>query len=73
MGQGEKALRLAAAILDYLDGQLVERNGGLVMQALCATVADYLEKIWEGLAAARHLSEAYRVAISYPRFTQSPA
>ncbi len=52
VGQGEKALARVQAILDYIDGELVERRGGQVMRDLWHAVADYLEKLQEGLAAA---------------------
>jgi hypothetical protein len=52
VGQGEKALDRVKAVLDYIDGELVERRGGLVIRDLWATVADYLEKVLESLAAA---------------------
>ena len=51
-GQGEKAMPRIKAVLDYIDGELVERRGGQVMRDLWNTVADYLEKVQEGLAAA---------------------
>lgn len=52
VGQGEKMLPRIQAVLDHIDGELIERRGGLIMRDLWATVADYLEKVQEGLAAA---------------------
>lgn len=51
-GQGEKAMPRVKAVLDYIDGELVDRRGGQVMRDLWHTVADYLEKVQESLAAA---------------------
>lgn len=52
VGQGEKILARVQDILNYIDNELVERRGGQVMRDLWATVADYLERVQEGLAAA---------------------
>ena len=52
VGQGDKVLARTQAVLDYIDNELVERPGGHVMRDLWTTVADYLEKVQEGLAAA---------------------
>lgn len=52
IGQGERALERVQAVLEYIDGELVERRGGLVMRDLWATVADYMEKVQEAQAAA---------------------
>lgn len=52
IGQGDKALERVQAILEYIDDELVERRGGLVMRDLWSTVADYLEKVQEAHAAA---------------------
>ena len=35
-----------------IDGELIDRKGGQIMRDLWTTVADYLEKVQEGLAAA---------------------
>ena len=51
-GQGPNALSRIQAVLEYIDDQLIERNDGPVMRGLWAAVADYLEKVQEGLAAA---------------------
>lgn len=51
IGLGEKAMPRVKAVLDYIDGELIERRGGQVMRDLWHTVADYLEKVQEGLAA----------------------
>ncbi len=51
VGQGEKTLGRVQAVLDYIDGELIERRGGQTMRDLWATVADYLEKVQEGIAA----------------------
>ncbi len=52
VGQGEKALPRIQAILNYIDGELIDRRGGQIMRDLWSTVADYMEKVQEGLAAA---------------------
>ncbi len=52
VGQGEKALARVQAVLDHIDRELIDRRGGQVMRDLWATVADYLEKVQEGMAAA---------------------
>ncbi|MBY0370535.1 hypothetical protein K2X33_07610 [bacterium] len=52
IGLGDKALPRVQAVLEYIDGELVERRGGLVMRDLWATVADYIEKVQEAQAAA---------------------
>jgi hypothetical protein len=52
IGQGEKAIERVQAILEYIDGELIERKGGLVMRDLWTTVSDYLEKVQEARAAA---------------------
>lgn len=52
IGQGDRALEKARAVLEYIDGELVERRGGLVMRDLWHTVADYVEKVQEARAAA---------------------
>ena len=51
-GAGPNALARLQAVLEYIDDQLIERNDGPVMRGLWAAVADYLEKVQEGLAAA---------------------
>lgn len=51
-GQGPNTLARIQAVLDYIDEQMIERNDGPVMRGLWAAVADYLEKVQEGLAAA---------------------
>ena len=51
VGQGEKALARVQAVLDFIDRELIERRGGQVMRDLWHTVADYLEKVQEGMAA----------------------
>lgn len=48
----EKLLPRVQAVLDYIDNELVERRGGQVMRDLWASVADYIEKVQEGRAAA---------------------
>jgi len=52
VGQGEKAIERVRSILNYIDGELIDRKGGQIMRDLWATVADYLEKVQEGMAAA---------------------
>jgi hypothetical protein len=52
IGQGEKALSRIQDVLAYIDGELIERRGGLAMRDLWATVSDYLEKVQEARAAA---------------------
>jgi hypothetical protein len=52
VGQGDRARERVQAILEYIDGELIERRGGLAMRDLWATVTDYLEKVQESLAAA---------------------
>lgn len=52
VGQGPNALMRIQDVLDHIDRQLIERNDGPVMRGLWAAVADYLEKVQEGLAAA---------------------
>ncbi|MHB1207673.1 MAG: hypothetical protein ACYCZX_19070 [Rhodospirillaceae bacterium] len=52
IGQGEKTIDRIQALLVYIDGELVERRGGPVMRDLWSTIADYLEKVQEGMAAA---------------------
>jgi len=52
VGQGEKAIERVCSILNYIDGELIDRKGGQIMRDLWATVADYLEKVQEGMAAA---------------------
>lgn len=52
IGQGDRALKKARAVLDYIDGELIERRGGLVMRELWHAVADYIEKVQEARAAA---------------------
>ena len=52
IGQGERALPKIQEILEYIDRQLVERRGGIVMRQLWQTISDYQEKVLEGLAAA---------------------
>jgi len=51
-GQGEKMLVRVRAVLDHIDQELIDRRGSPAMRDLWATVADYLEKVQEGLAAA---------------------
>lgn len=51
-GQGEKALPRIQAVLSFIDNELIDRRGGQVMRDLWSTVADYMEKVQEGLAAA---------------------
>ena len=52
VGQGEKAISRLQDVLHYIDQQLVDHKGGLVMRDLWATVTDYLEKVQEAAAAA---------------------
>ncbi len=52
VGQGEKAIERVRSILNFIDGELIDRKGGQIMRDLWATVADYLEKVQEGMAAA---------------------
>ncbi|MBX7198503.1 MAG: hypothetical protein K1X51_03930 [Rhodospirillaceae bacterium] len=52
IGQSERTIERVQAILNHIDGELVERRGGQVMRDLWHTVADYLEKVQEGQAAA---------------------
>lgn len=52
LGQGEKMIPRVQAVLTYIDGELIERRGGQVMRDLWHTVADYLEKVQEGLASS---------------------
>ena len=51
-GSGDRALARVQAVLEYIDAELVERRGGMVMRDLWATVADYQEKVQEAQAAA---------------------
>jgi hypothetical protein len=51
VGQGDKALGRIQAVLDFIDGELVERRGGQVMRDLWSTVANHLEQVQEGMAA----------------------
>jgi hypothetical protein len=51
-GQGDKALRRVQDVLNYIDAELVERRGGLVLRDLFTTVTDYQEKVLETAAAA---------------------
>jgi len=51
-GAGDRALARVQAVLEYIDGELVERRGGIVMRDLWSTVADYQEKVQEAQAAA---------------------
>ncbi len=52
IGQGEKTLERVQAVLNYIDGELIDRRGGQVMRDLWSTVADYLEKVQEASVAA---------------------
>lgn len=52
VGQGEKALGKVQEVLEYIDRELVERRGGVIMRQLWQTVADYQDKVLEGRAAA---------------------
>ena len=52
VGQGDRALVRAREVLGYLDAQLIECNHGPAIRQLWAAVADYIEKVQEGLAAA---------------------
>ncbi len=52
VGQGEKSLGKIQEVLEYIDRELVERRGGLIMRQLWQTVADYQDKVLEGRAAA---------------------
>ncbi len=52
VGQGEKALQRVQDVSDYIDQQLVERCGGLLMRELGTTVADYQQAVLESRAAA---------------------
>ncbi len=52
VGQGDRARDRVQAVLEYIDGELIERRGGLAMRDLWATVSDYLEKVQEAKAAA---------------------
>lgn len=51
-GAGDRALMRVQAVLEYIDAELVERRGGMVMRDLWSTVADYQEKVQEAQAAA---------------------
>lgn len=51
-GAGDRALIRVQAVLEYIDAELVERRGGMVMRDLWSTVADYQEKVQEAQAAA---------------------
>ena len=51
-GSGDRALARVQAVLEYIDTELVERRGGMVMRDLWSTVADYQEKVQEAQAAA---------------------
>ena len=52
VGQGDRALARLQQVLEYIDSELVERRGGLVMRDLWNTVADYQERVQEAQAAA---------------------
>jgi len=52
IGQGDRALEKARTVLEYIDGELVDRRGGLAMRDLWHAVADYIEKVQEARAAA---------------------
>ena len=52
IGQSDKSLERVQAVLEFIDGQLIERKGGLAMRELWATISDYLEKVQEARAAA---------------------
>ena len=51
-GHGPNALMRVRDVLEHIDNQLIERNDGPVMRALWVRVADYMERVQEGLAAA---------------------
>lgn len=51
-GAGPNALSRVRDVLDCIDGHLIERNDGPVMRGLWVRVADYMERMQEGLAAA---------------------
>ena len=50
-GYGPLGVGRCRDLLDYIDGQLIERRGGLAMRALWQTVADYLDRVQESIAA----------------------
>ncbi len=52
VGQGDRMLARVDDVLNYIDGELIERRGGQVMRELWAAVADYREKVLEARAAA---------------------
>lgn len=52
VGAGDKALIRLQAVLEYIDAELVDRRGGVVMRDLWNTVADYQERVQEAAAAA---------------------
>ena len=51
-GPGDRALIRVRAVLEYINAELVDRRGGMVMRDLWNTVADYQEKAQEAQAAA---------------------
>jgi hypothetical protein len=51
-GQGDRLLARVDDVLNYIDGELIERRGGQVMRDLWTTVADYREKVLEARSAA---------------------
>jgi len=52
IGPGDRSLEKARAVLEYIDGELIERRGGMAMSELWHLVADYVEKVQEARAAA---------------------
>lgn len=52
VGTGDKSLIRLQAVLEYIDAELVDRRGGIVMRDLWNTVADYQERVQEEAAAA---------------------
>jgi hypothetical protein len=52
VGQGDRARDRAQAVLEYIDGELIEHRGGLAMSDLLVMVSDYLERVEEARAAA---------------------
>ncbi|MHB1206404.1 MAG: hypothetical protein ACYCZX_12610 [Rhodospirillaceae bacterium] len=50
-GRGPLGVGRCRDLLDHIDGQLIERRGGPAMRALWQTVADYLDRVQQSLAA----------------------
>ena len=52
LGQGDQLLTRLQALIEHLDGEMINRNDGPVMRQLWAVVTDYHEKVLEARAAA---------------------